>query len=89
MMNAKGSARSHPALSKVAAQRGSIMMRAMSFVATIDSTSVMPTMAVTTARQVEKRPTIARAVASNTPALRSAPTSARMPNRQASVLRSK
>ena len=89
MMKAKGSARSHPALSSVAAHRGSIMTSAMSFVAIIDSTSVMPTMAAIAARQVEKRATRARAVASNTPALRSAPTRARMPNRQASVFRSK
>lgn len=89
MMKAKGSARSQPALSSVAADSGSIMMSAISLVATMDSTSVTATSALTAARQVEKRATIARAVASNTPALRRAPTRARMPKRHASVLRSK
>ncbi len=81
MMNAKGSASTPHEQRR--GREGSIMMSAMSFVATI--ARVMPTMAVTAARQVKKRPTIARAVASG---LRcAAQTSARMPNRQASVFK--
>lgn len=89
MMNANGSERSHPALSSVAADSGSIMMSARSFVANIDSTSVDPTSAATADRQVAKRATMRRAACSNRPMPRSAPTTARMPNRQASVFTSK
>ena len=64
MMNAKGK-RAFPRFEQSRRTEGQHHdEEPLSFVAIIDSTSVMPTMAVTAARRVEKRATIARAVAS-------------------------
>ena len=89
MTNENGIRSSHPARRSAAAESGSITTSAMSLVANSESTHVAPTSESTAARRVAKRDASTRAAASSMPALRMAPTTARMPNRQASVFASK